>query len=130
MTDGSKFLVCHVAGRKFYDIPKGIVMPDEEPIVACVRETEEETGLKLEPEGLRDLGVYEYTREKNLHLFLMMEGDLPSTLGMKCSSYFEDKYGRKLPEVDGYRYISSDEKHLYLSKSMVSVIERVQNKTF
>ncbi len=126
-TDGNKFLVCHVTGRKFYDIPKGLVKPGEEPISACIREAEEETGIKLESGSLQDLGVHEYTREKDLHLFLMMMQDLPSLLSMKCCSYFSDKYGRKLPEIDSYKYISFENKHLYLVQSMVSVIKRVQN---
>ncbi len=127
-TDGIRFLVCHVTGRKYYDIPKGLVKPGEEPISACVREAKEETGIKLKPKSMRDLGLYEYTREKDLHLFLMMEENLPSLLSMKCCSYFVDKNGRKLPEVDGYKYISFDNQHLYLVKSMDDVIKRVQNK--
>lgn len=126
LTDCNKFLVCHVTGRNFYDIPKGLVDENEKPIKACIREVAEETGLSIFEENLVDLGVFEYTREKDLHLFLAVENDLPNIADMKCTSFFPDKFGRQLPEVNGYKYISFDEKHLFLAKSMISVIDRVQ----
>lgn len=126
LTDCSRFLVCHVTGRNFYDIPKGLVSAGEEPLQACIREVEEETGLFLGKEQLTDLGVFTYTREKNLHLFLLKCKELPDTGVLKCSSFFLDKNGLKIPEVNGYKHVSFAEKHLYLVKSMAFVIERVQ----
>lgn len=126
LTDGTRLLVCHVTGRGFYDIPKGLVDPGENPLETCLRETEEETGLKVDPVRLRDLGTFTFTREKDLYLFLMTEKDLPPTENMRCRSYFTDTAGRMIPEVDGYRYISYAEKQLFLVPSMAEVIDRVQ----
>lgn len=126
LTNGEKFLACHVTGRHFYDIPKGLVAANEEAVKACIREAEEETGLKINEEELTDLGIFEYYREKDLHLFLLKKENLPPTKDMRCSSFFLDRSGRKIPEVNGYRYISFKEKHLYMVKSMADVIARVQ----
>lgn len=128
LTDGRKLLVCHVTGRDFYDIPKGLVAPGEEPVQACVRETEEETGLRLNPARLLDLGNFTYTREKDLHLFLLQQRELPATANMKCTSYFLDKWGRSIPEVDGYRYITYRQKHLYLLPNLARVVEEARLK--
>lgn len=126
LTDENKFLVCHVTGRNFYDIPKGLVGENEEPVKACAREVAEETGLMIREEELIDLGRYPYTKEKDLHLFALVRKELPDTKNMKCTSFFLDRAGRKIPEVDGFRYITFDEKERYLVKSMVDVIDKVQ----
>ncbi|KJS12915.1 MAG: hypothetical protein VR67_06985 [Peptococcaceae bacterium BRH_c8a] len=122
LTDGAKLLVCHVTGRNFYDIPKGLVDDGEEPTAACIREVREETNLLIKREIIADLGVYEYTRDKDLHLFLLYRRDLPDTGNMGCSSFFINKAGRRLPEVDGYRYIALKEKEIYLTQNMARVI--------
>jgi len=126
LTDGTKLLVCHVTGRNFYDIPKGLVDDGEEPAAACIREVREETNLLIKREIITDLGVYEYTRDKDLHLFLLHRRDLPDTGSMGCSSFFINKAGHRLPEVDGYRYIAFGEKEIYLTRSMAGVIATVQ----
>lgn len=128
LTNGLKFLACHVTGRNFYDIPKGLVNVNEEPIKACVREVSEETGLVIYEENLVDLGVFEYTKEKDLYLFLALLKELPDTSEMKCTSFFLDKWGRKMPEVNDYKYIRFEEKQNYMTKSMVSVLEQVQGR--
>lgn len=130
LTDCKKFLACHVTGRKNYDIPKGLVDAGEKPVMACIREAEEETGLNIGEKELVDLGVFEYYRGKDLHLFLMMEKKLPETKNMKCKSFFTDKKGRKLPEVNGFRYINFSEKRLYMIKSMADVLDKVEAKLY
>ncbi len=128
LTDGDKFLVCHVTGRNHYDIPKGLVDAAEDPVTACIREVEEETGLVIGQERLVDLGVFEYYRGKDLHLFLLVDKALPNTVDMTCRSFFRDKKGKRIPEVDGCKYIGFDSKHLYMTENMVRVIQSVQSK--
>jgi len=128
LTDCKKFLACHVTGRKHYDIPKGLVDVEEKPVETCIREVEEETGLKIKEEELVDLGVFKYCKGKDLHLFLMVKKELPDTKNMKCTSFFLDNKGRKLPEVNGFKSIDFSEKYLYMVKSMADVLDKVENK--
>ena len=82
----------------------------------------------LKEENLIDTGVFAYTRDKDLHLFLLKQKELPDTKIMKCKSFFLDKTGRQLPEVDGYKYISFAEKERYLAGSMARVISSLQEQ--
>lgn len=124
LTDGAVFLTCHSTGNKFYDIPKGLPEPNETARMACIREVSEETGLDISAEELTDLGIFEYTRQKDLHLFLLNTNDLPATDKMVCSSFFSNRYtGKQQPEVDGFRYIAWPEAEQYLTKNMARVIQ-------
>ncbi|MBW7457922.1 NUDIX hydrolase [Paenibacillus sepulcri] len=126
ITDGHSFLACHSTGNAFYDLPKGLQEADEQPIDVCCRETLEETGIILEPGKLRDLGVYEYLRNKNLHLYMWITDDLPDVKDMVCTSYFEHYRSRKLlPEVDGYRYVLFHETDEWMTASMARIIGRI-----
>lgn len=128
LTDKTKFLGCHSTGNYFYDIPKGSIEEGETAREACVREVEEETGLLVHNESLIDLGVFDYNYEKNLHLFLLVKDTLPDTNEMICTSYFETKTGKKLPEADRFRYIKFSEKEVFLTENMKRVIQKVENQ--
>ncbi len=69
-----------VLGCKSYkwDLPKGEIEKNEKPIEAAVRETKEETGLSVDQKDLKELGFFDYTRHKNLRLFLNTPKDLQS----------------------------------------------------
>lgn len=97
----NKILACKPFGRKDgrNDIPKGCMQENEEPIQSAIRETFEETGLDLSNIELEDVGLHEYMKNKDLHLFKCnMEVDLTK---LKCTSFF-DRNGQSFPEVDGY----------------------------
>lgn len=127
LTDKTKFLGCHSTGNYFYDIPKGSIEEGETPREACVREVQEETGLLVNHENLIDLGVFEYNYEKNLHLFLLVKDDLPSADNMICTTYFETKKGKILPEADRFRYIKFAEKEVFLTENMKRVVQKVED---
>jgi putative (di)nucleoside polyphosphate hydrolase len=128
-TDGEKFLVCHATGGKYYDLPKGLINEGEEAIIACIRETKEETGLVLKESDLVDLGIFPYTSKKNLHMFLCTKTHLPMTSTLICTSTFVHYYSKKdLPEVDGYMYISYSEKEKYVTKNMNITLDAVMKK--
>jgi 8-oxo-dGTP pyrophosphatase MutT (NUDIX family) len=48
MNERRELLMGHVTGLRHWDIPKGIKDEGESPLVAALRETEEETGLRLQ----------------------------------------------------------------------------------
>lgn len=64
-----KILLGRSTGNLHWDIPKGIKHENEEPLEAAVRETFEETGLKVEKKLLKENGVFNLNNKKNLHLF-------------------------------------------------------------
>ena len=102
LNPGRELLLCHVTGQNHWDLPKGGIDPGETPLEAAVRETREESGVKLDPDALLDLGRFHYTNGKNLHLFAtcMPRFDLKD---LRCETRYLDRWsGRQLPEMDGY----------------------------
>ena len=85
-----------------WSIPKGVVGPDEKPVVAARREFQEETGFKVDGELLA-LGRFRQNSSKNLSVWAV-EGDcdpdklLSTTFAME----WPPKSGRmqEFPEAD------------------------------
>ena len=77
--DGERILLGHATRSPRWDIPKGEAEPGEDFAAAAVRELREETGLRVVPEELADLGVHSYRRGKNLALFAWDEA--PARVG-------------------------------------------------
>jgi len=126
ITNGIVYLACHSTGNSFYDLPKGLMERGETPVDVCCRETKEETGLSLDPAQLKDLGVFPYLRNKDLHLFMWVTDALPDPNHLVCTSFFEHpKSKRMIPEVDGYRYIPFDETDKWMAKSMARIIKQI-----
>jgi 8-oxo-dGTP pyrophosphatase MutT (NUDIX family) len=97
-----ELLLCHVTGQNHWDLPKGGIEPGETPLQAALRETREESGLRLRPDDLLDLGRMPYTNKKNLHLFATLMPRL-ALRELRCESRYLDRHsGRQLPEMDGY----------------------------
>ena len=95
-------LLCHVAGQNHWDLPKGGIDAGETPLQAALRETFEETGLRLHAEALFELGRIKYTGKKNLHLFATRMPRIDVSQ-LRCESRYLDHHtGRRLPEMDGY----------------------------
>ena len=84
-----ELLLCHVTDTPKWDIPKGMRDPGESELEAALRELREEAGLEFAAEAFRDLGPFEYRRDKRLHLYLVRSGpELDSLEHLHCSSYF------------------------------------------
>lgn len=103
-----ELLLCHVTGQRHWDLPKGGIEPGETPLQAALRETREETGLRLDPAELIDLGRLAYTDKKDLHLYAAL---LPriDTAGLHCESQFNEyRTGRLRPEMDAFGWFAAD----------------------
>lgn len=125
-----KVLLAHPTGSKHiggWSLPKGLRDPHEtEPEAAC-REVREETSLRITPEVLTDLGRFEYTKEKDYHLFSCRVNAPIDTKTLLCESTF-DRDGEAIQEVDRYQVVSIDQALIYLNPRQAAIIEVVKDK--
>jgi putative (di)nucleoside polyphosphate hydrolase len=106
-----RLLLCHVTHTDKWDIPKGMLDPGESPLEAAMRELYEEAGISFPPERFEDLGLFDYRRDKRLHLFKVDSGiELGSLDHLVCTSFFPHHVtGKATPEMDGYCWVTRDE---------------------
>lgn len=104
----NQILACHAYGHKFdigqCDIPKGHVEGYESHLAAAKRELKEETGLIITTEPIHDCGLFKYSANKDLHLYLI-EADV-NLNKLHCDSMFVNKHGDEVPEMIGYHWVS------------------------
>jgi 8-oxo-dGTP pyrophosphatase MutT (NUDIX family) len=106
VNDDHELLLCHVTGQNHWDLPKGGIDSGESPLQAALRETREETGLRLAAEELIDLGRFAYTNKKDLHLFATCTARFDIAT-LRCESHFAERYsGKPLPEMDGFGWFA------------------------
>ncbi|WP_233850627.1 NUDIX hydrolase [Paraburkholderia sp. HD33-4] len=122
---GGRVLLAHATETTHWDIPKGHGEEGEVPHVTALRELVEETGIALEADRLKDLGLFVYRRDKDLHLFAARAGagelDLSTCI---CTSLFPRRSdGTLIPEMDDYRWASIDEIPRYASRSLTRLFE-------
>lgn len=110
-------LACHPSHHPYiyghWDIPKGHVERYEEHYETALRELYEESGIRLKKEDLYDCGMFEYTKYKDLHVYVAKTNvDLSK---LTCCTYFNVD-GMDVPEVDNYKLIPYTEvDHYYRS---------------
>lgn len=111
VNDAGLLLLCHVTGTAHWDIPKGLRDPGETPLRAAARELFEEAGVVFDDSRYVDLGVFDYRRDKRLHLFRVDAGsELGDLAALRCTSFFPHRItGKPTPEADGYRWATADE---------------------
>jgi 8-oxo-dGTP pyrophosphatase MutT (NUDIX family) len=111
LNGSGQLLLCHVTNTAAWDIPKGMRDPGETSLDAAMRELGEEAGVVFEAARFRDLGEFDYRRDKRLHLFRVDAGDELGDLSqLTCSSYFPHaKTGKPTPEMDGFRWAGREE---------------------
>ena len=106
VNDAHELLLCHVTGQNHWDLPKGGIDTGESPLQAALRETREETGLRLAADELIDLGRFAYTSKKDLHLFATCTERF-DVATLRCESHFAERYsGKPLPEMDRFGWFA------------------------
>lgn len=117
-----ELLLCHVTGQDHWDLPKGGIDRGESPLQAALRETHEETGLRLHADALLDLGRFEYTAKKNLHLFAIC---LPrfDPAQLRCDSHYLDRIaGAERPEMDDFGWFGFERAAACCTPRMAQVL--------
>jgi 8-oxo-dGTP pyrophosphatase MutT (NUDIX family) len=122
VNDRAELLLCHVTGHGHWDLPKGGALADESPLAAALRETQEETGLALDPADLLDLGRLPYRPRKDLHLYATRLPRLDTRL-LRCASRFDDAgSGLRLPEMDGYGWFAFEQVPQMTTRKLAAVL--------
>jgi len=106
------------------DIPKGHLEDGETYIETAIREVYEETGIKLPIESLIDLGMFEYTKYKDLYLFYC-KCEIEDVNELTCSTYFETKSGLR-PEMIGYEWVEQNNIENKFYKGLIPILNKIK----
>ena len=110
LNGAGELLLCHVTNTARWDIPKGMRDAGETALQAAMRELMEEAGLVFAPERFEEIGLFDYRRDKRLHLFLVRGADQVDLRTLVCTSFFpHPKTGQPTPEADGFRWAARNE---------------------
>lgn len=127
VTDGTRYLICHPTGGKWWDLPKGKQDPGETLLETAVRELREETDIAATDSQLEYLGTFDYRPEKRLALFRMKVDSMPATESLHCESKFQSKM-RWLPEMDAFMIVDEDTCIEKVNPSMKKVLGKLLPK--
>jgi putative (di)nucleoside polyphosphate hydrolase len=106
-----KLLLGHATHTSHWDIPKGLQEEGETALQTAQRELLEEMGLEFDGALFQDLGVFDYRRDKRLHLFRLRSPETLDDLGhLRCSSHFpHHRTGEPTPEMDRFCWATRDQ---------------------
>lgn len=122
VSDGPLLLLGHAARSVLWDIPKGVAEAGEAHVEAAVRELREETGLRVAPEALTDLGLHGYLPGKDLAVFAWRVEAMPALESLRCTSRIPLPGGGWVPEFDRFAILPWDEALGRVGKNMARVL--------
>jgi 8-oxo-dGTP pyrophosphatase MutT (NUDIX family) len=87
-----------------YEIPAGMIDPNESPWMAAVREVEEETGIAIDPESLWLAGRFATSPGRTNEFIYLYIASVPSTEGTLVNGGLPDEVGLIRNEWYGYDF--------------------------
>ena len=129
-----KILVGHPTNHdpNFWSIPKGKIDDGETPLEAAIRETYEESNVKLFKD-LHDfvyIGKYVYRhKKKDIMLYAIFEPEHASwdKINIRCNSNVPEERGG-FPEMDDFKWVTLDEARNMLHKTQVDALDVLDEK--
>ena len=131
----NKLLIAHPTNHdpNFWSIPKGKVEDNETFLEAALRETFEETNVKLNTSDfeIHTLPSVNYSHKKKIiYPFLFLEKKISKfdwdKVDIKCNSNVpEDRGG--FPEMDKFKWVTLDEARELLHNTQVACIDKIIN---
>jgi len=129
-----KILIGHPTNHdlNFWSIPKGKIDGNETPLEAAIRETYEESNVKL----FKDLhtfvyiGKYVYNhKKKDITLYAIFEPEHAhwDKITIKCNSNVPKERGG-FPEMDDFKWVTLDEARNMLHKTQVDALDVLNEK--
>jgi 8-oxo-dGTP pyrophosphatase MutT (NUDIX family) len=122
-----ELLLGHATHTSHWDIPKGLQDEGEAPLEAAQRELMEEMGLEFEASLFQDLGIFDYRRDKRLHLFRVQAPlELDGLDHLCCVSTFPHfRTGEPVPEMDRYCWARREEISQLCAPRMAALLLRL-----
>jgi 8-oxo-dGTP pyrophosphatase MutT (NUDIX family) len=119
-----KILLGHSTGNTHWDIPKGIKHEEELPIEAAIRETFEETGMSISKNMLKEVGKFNLTSHKNLHLYETDKVDIKLE-ELYCDSMVNLPNKAPFPELDNFKLFNKEEALERVYPSLRKVLKEI-----
>ncbi len=119
-----EIFLAHATGNRHWDVPKGLAEPGETPLAAALRETREESGIRLDEAGWVDLGRHTYRPGKDLHLFARRVSTRQVCVAdCVCTSMFvHERSGKSLPEADSFGWFPLERLQALCARSMAALL--------
>lgn len=118
-----QYVIGRVTGTDYFDIFKGRVEHGETFHEAALRECYEESSLDFSDIKLKYLGLFEYTKRKNIALFVV---DIPYVFVSELHCTILGPTG--LPEFDHYELVDFDDMLTMVNKNMNSLLKSLETK--
>ena len=128
VSDGAQVLLGHATRSVLWDIPKGVAEAGEAFVQAAARELREETGLRVAPSALLELGVHPYLRGKDLALFAWRPEAMPDPATLRCTSFLPRAGGGWVPEFDRFTVLPWDEALGCVGKNLARVLAGLRGR--
>lgn len=116
----------------FWSIPKGAIEVDENPFIAAIRETKEESNIDL-PTTIKYIALLPVTfknKRKRLFPFLVLAEMNPNidfdSFDLKCNSMVEPEKGG-FPEMDTFKWCSIEEAQTIVHESQAICLEEIKS---
>jgi len=112
-------------GGNIWSVPKGEPDEGEAPDVTAIREVKEETTFVLDPTKVTPLGTIVYkSGKKTIHAFYTKLDTDSKDLKAHCYSFFVDKEGNNVFEIDIFRWVNIKTAALMLHESQVRLLDK------